>query len=46
MWCARRRARTCATRSARRTLWVTDRIAESKDIPEDLDEFYKEKYLR
>merc|ERR1719181_1194980 len=27
-----------------RTLWVTDRIAESKDIPEDLDEFYKEKY--
>ena len=27
-----------------RTLWVTDRIAESKEIPDDLVEFYAELY--
>jgi MoxR-like ATPase len=27
-----------------RHLWVTDKIAETKDIPEDLTEFYKDRY--
>mmetsp|Transcript_218 Transcript_218/g.256 ORF Transcript_218/g.256 Transcript_218/m.256 type:complete len:881 (+) Transcript_218:50-2692(+) len=27
-----------------RHLWVTDKIAETKDIPEDLTDFYKDRY--
>jgi IQ and AAA domain-containing protein len=27
-----------------RHLWVTDKIAETKDIPDDLTEFYKDRY--